>query len=75
MMWVCVHTHRFPTQQVLHALSRLDDLGADWGTADAVQDVIGFGDDLNVTIEAPAIILYTKGCIIYLKKEVKYSIM
>lgn len=36
------------TQQVLHALSRLDDLGADGGAADAVQDVVGFGDDLNV---------------------------
>lgn len=44
---VCERVHRVPTQKVLHALSRLDDLSADWGAADAVQDVIGFGDDLN----------------------------
>lgn len=36
------------TKQVLHALSRLDDLGADRRAADPVQGVVGFGDDLNV---------------------------
>lgn len=36
------------TKQVLHALSRLDDLGADRRAADPVQSVVGFGDDLNV---------------------------
>lgn len=35
------------TKQVLHALSRLDDLGADRRAADPVQGVVGFGDDLN----------------------------
>lgn len=39
---------RLLTQQVLHALSRLDDLGADRGAADAIQDVVSFSDDLNL---------------------------
>lgn len=34
------------TQQVFHALSRLDDFSADRGAADAVQDVVSFTDDL-----------------------------
>ena len=35
------------THEVLHALGRLDDLGAHRGAADAVQRVVGFGDNLR----------------------------
>lgn len=41
-------TQLFLTQQILHALSRLDDLCADRRAADAVQGVVGFGDNLNM---------------------------
>lgn len=49
---VCVW---FLTQQVLHALGRLDDLGADRRAADAVQGVVGLGDDLNEERQKPAL--------------------
>lgn len=52
---VCVYGLRLLTQQVLHALSRLDDLGADGGAADAIQDVISFGDDLNMVRQKPVL--------------------
>lgn len=54
-MCVCVCGLRLLTQQVLHALSRLDDLGADRRAADAVQDVISFVDDLNVVRQKPVL--------------------
>lgn len=54
-MCVCVSGLRLLTQQVLHALSRLDDLSADRGAADAVQDVISFGDNLHVIKQKPVI--------------------
>lgn len=53
-LYVC----RFPTQQVLHALSWLDDLGADGGAADAVQDVIGIGDDLKSDNTGTSVMIY-----------------
>lgn len=56
-MHMCV-CFKLLTQQVLHALSRLDDLSADRGAADAVQDVISFGDDLNAERKKPCIVLY-----------------
>ena len=45
LFYVCVCVDL--TQQVLHALGGLDHLGADSRAADAVQGVVGFGDDLK----------------------------